>query len=553
MNLNTNYLQDEFHKIDKNRMKNVEITMQSPRSWSFTIKGKSEYRGYLTIPNEYPAIPPVIDFADNQITEEFYTFFKDQPWNSTHTILDVLISIRNYIHTFSPTHTKKLQIVKTNEENKKVVPLEDNKESIEVTSEEKCELTEKSEEVPDEGRIRFVLRPRSNMHLEAKASKKLFSSIKHPTMIVLNSNDSLLDLPNESIDNQIEPSLRQRDSQKNLVFNIEVRREEEKQIEVTNNQGPSEDRGGVVSNQLRENDQLENAPANQRKGIGEWWYEFRRNRLRNYSEQITQLRNNKTITCLLKTSTYIQTFYKALILKLGFSPIAIIVYFIISIICFFSTIVILFCILIKEDLNDICNILIVGNFISAMFLMFTLTSFIRQMANPIYKELSVFTVAIEVSARVAYDITGIFVMIYYLLDHEPSLYGIIFLTLFITYLCIWYKLEGLRLLISIIRFFLSILDEISVHTCCKPWKGVKANSTTYDPALQPPKCTICQDEFFNQDKLIALSCHITHAFHHECLLEWVKYKTECPCCKLLIDKTSHPSLLGVESNQQANL
>jgi ubiquitin-protein ligase len=542
MDTETKHLQDEFHNIDKDKIRDVEVIMQLPRYWLFTIKG--EYRGYLAIPNEYPAIPPAVNFEDNQVTEGFYIFFKDQTWNPTCTMLDALISIRNYIHTLSSAHTMKLQVVKPN----KVAPLEDNKEHIEVPSEEKLK-------VPDEGEDGIGLEPKDSMSLEIKATKKLFSPVKRRTMIIIGNNDSLLDSSNESLNDQI------RNFQRSLIVNEniatlykegEVQREEEKQIEAVEDQTSNEDRKEEL-NEPREEGQAEGASGNQHKVIGEWWYEFRRNKLRNYSEQTAQLKNDKTITCPIKVSTYIQTFYKILILKLGYNPISIIAYFIVSIICFFSIIVILFYILIKEDPNDACSILIVGNFISGMFLIFTLIAFIRQMVNPIFKELSVFTVAIEISARVAYDTTGIFVAVYHLMDHEITVCGTIFLALFISYLCLWYKLEGLRLLIGIASFFLSILNEICVHTCCKPWKGVKASSMTYNPSLQSPKCVICQVEFINQDKLIGLSCHLTHAFHHECLLEWIKYKNECPCCKLLIDKSSHPSLLEVESNQQSNV
>lgn len=45
------------------------------------------------------------------------------------------------------------------------------------------------------------------------------------------------------------------------------------------------------------------------------------------------------------------------------------------------------------------------------------------------------------------------------------------------------------------------------------------------------QCTICLCEFENRKKICVGNCHITHLFHVECLIEWLKYKIDCPICK----------------------
>ena len=43
------------------------------------------------------------------------------------------------------------------------------------------------------------------------------------------------------------------------------------------------------------------------------------------------------------------------------------------------------------------------------------------------------------------------------------------------------------------------------------------------------KCIICQYEFKNYEKVIALSCK--HCFHPDCIEEWLKNQKACPYCK----------------------
>ena len=42
-------------------------------------------------------------------------------------------------------------------------------------------------------------------------------------------------------------------------------------------------------------------------------------------------------------------------------------------------------------------------------------------------------------------------------------------------------------------------------------------------------CRICFDDFSNDDEIGKTVCN--HLFHYKCILEWGKYKQECPLCK----------------------
>lgn len=46
-------------------------------------------------------------------------------------------------------------------------------------------------------------------------------------------------------------------------------------------------------------------------------------------------------------------------------------------------------------------------------------------------------------------------------------------------------------------------------------------------------CSICKSEFLKGEELTKLDCK--HLLHTECIGTWVKYKAECPVCRVKID------------------
>ena len=43
------------------------------------------------------------------------------------------------------------------------------------------------------------------------------------------------------------------------------------------------------------------------------------------------------------------------------------------------------------------------------------------------------------------------------------------------------------------------------------------------------QCPICTEDFKDSDKISKIDCK--HAFHEHCIMEWGKYKNECPTCR----------------------
>jgi hypothetical protein len=53
--------------------------------------------------------------------------------------------------------------------------------------------------------------------------------------------------------------------------------------------------------------------------------------------------------------------------------------------------------------------------------------------------------------------------------------------------------------------------------------------STVENKFDTKDCSICLCDFEKSDMVSKLNCH--HLFHNECIVEWGKYKSECPKCK----------------------
>ena len=65
------------------------------------------------------------------------------------------------------------------------------------------------------------------------------------------------------------------------------------------------------------------------------------------------------------------------------------------------------------------------------------------------------------------------------------------------------------------------------------------------------KCTICQDEYNNKDKVIVLPC--LHVFHPDCINNWFSSKNTCPNCKFLLTKSNLYNQEGYEETPEESL
>lgn len=54
------------------------------------------------------------------------------------------------------------------------------------------------------------------------------------------------------------------------------------------------------------------------------------------------------------------------------------------------------------------------------------------------------------------------------------------------------------------------------------------------------ECSICQDEYADQETLLELKCH--HIYHEECLLNWLKTNGVCPICRAEVKEVEQDPL-----------
>lgn len=76
------------------------------------------------------------------------------------------------------------------------------------------------------------------------------------------------------------------------------------------------------------------------------------------------------------------------------------------------------------------------------------------------------------------------------------------------------------------------------------WRG--ANNTIlgdlvrnrFNPANynQDEACSICLEDFKEDDEIITLPCNKNHIFHAQCILEWLPQNNACPLCKEPVSK-----------------
>ena len=66
----------------------------------------------------------------------------------------------------------------------------------------------------------------------------------------------------------------------------------------------------------------------------------------------------------------------------------------------------------------------------------------------------------------------------------------------------------------------------------KPYVKLDIKSKLVTSDKKDENCSICMSGFEIDEKITDLECN--HLFHTNCIAEWVMYKPECPCCRVLI-------------------
>ena len=115
-----------------------------------------------------------------------------------------------------------------------------------------------------------------------------------------------------------------------------------------------------------------------------------------------------------------------------------------------------------------------------------------------------------------------------------------------------FRLSGLAMLGVLINFLEQIENE-SNQVDEKLLKRIPEIEVSDKNKLSDDnkKCTICQDEYNNKDKVIVLPC--LHFFHTDCIKNWFSTKNTCPNCKFLLTKSNLYNQEGFEETPEESL
>ena len=59
---------------------------------------------------------------------------------------------------------------------------------------------------------------------------------------------------------------------------------------------------------------------------------------------------------------------------------------------------------------------------------------------------------------------------------------------------------------------------------------IDKKTISYEELLNDINCTICLEEFNNDEEIIKLKCN--HLFHSKCIDDWIKKNQSCPLCRV---------------------
>ncbi|KAI3838686.1 hypothetical protein MKX03_013376 [Papaver bracteatum] len=57
----------------------------------------------------------------------------------------------------------------------------------------------------------------------------------------------------------------------------------------------------------------------------------------------------------------------------------------------------------------------------------------------------------------------------------------------------------------------------------------RVHTISVDSTQESEICSICQDGYYNKDKIATLDCK--HEYHEDCITQWLLQKNLCPVCK----------------------
>ncbi len=508
---------NEFSAIARDKIPGVEVKLKSTRLWHFVMCGpkgsvfySGRYHGTLAIPEAYPNVPPVVEFFTpngRYMPHHNLCLFGHDCWLPSYTLRNVLVSLRQNFAGPAIIGDGIMAVVEKNQA--KTLAAE--------SLAQECELCGKHSEIQ--------LREDPEDHTSQEERKRP-DTLHNGTRLEEEEKSA----PVTSVQLATSPGA----SESTRKFNREP---SVGQASVPENRVPEPDH----QSQPEANENGDNAGSEVRRP-GEWWYEVRMSALFELGEEIQALKQDRSLFVTLKLLRLTLLYVEKAILIIAYRPEVVAAYCIFSILLMCGIIVVLGFMLGQNDLSSSCVTAIVIHFIAVPLIIFFKILHTLRMCNPTYTLPSICTMYLEAVSQIFFFWTSVAIAVYTIHNDEAWKLGIVFTVLFAASQFVRYLALAMRFALFPLFLVPFLVEYILRVTCCKPWQGVLAHEVRFEARLANEKCVICQGGLQQDQRLIGLSCHPNHIFHHDCIVAWIRQKKECPYCKALVDKTSHPSL-----------
>ncbi len=531
----------EFTSISRDRVPGVEVRMKTVRLWHFVMCGppgspfcEGRYHGTLAIPEAYPAVPPVVVFSSangRYIPQRDLCLFGKDNWLQAFTLRNVLESVReNFvgpaIFANGVISTVNLGLAKTLAAESRGDECELCGRYSEIALREDMEEPHthrksgpSDEDLQEEPGVKLELllespRPRSSEELKAPPPVPVATASALAMAPVMTAERMHHVSSRMRIHAADDPSLEPSEAGRRL------RRE----------------RGRSVS-RIAEED-VESGG----RRIGEWWYQVRNVALFELRGAITAVKEDRTMFCTLRMLRLTFLYLKQFILTLACKPQMVAVYYIFSMLIMCIMVALVIDMIFSYNLSLSSRIVSIIHLASIPIIVAfkayeTMRLFSRKYMMP-----AVYAMIVEEVTQIFYFWSSVLLVMYTLHYSEAEQAGKVFCGLFCASQFVRYLALVLRVVVFVLFPIPFLLEYLFRVTCCRPWKGVLAHDAIFDSRLDSEKCVICQGKLQPDQKLIGLGCHENHVFHQECIVAWISRKQECPCCKTLVNRFSHPAL-----------
>jgi len=120
---------------------------------------------------------------------------------------------------------------------------------------------------------------------------------------------------------------------------------------------------------------------------------------------------------------------------------------------------------------------------------------------------------------------------YHNINHDIDQKGLflLLLILFCMLIRIWYEFTISRHNNIINENANNINERLINHEACNP-QNIEKIEIQFKNNLYQNECTICLENFNENEKLYELSCK--HYYHKDCIDDWLSKKNTCPLCRL---------------------